>query len=266
MPSVQDFLASYSVKIDESGLNRLDGILDRNEQKARSVASAFSSARGAMQSWLETQGNASLPSAPGNEPNEQGRRSAEISASLSGISAALGRLTLPNALRNASSLKLTADTSPVLASARSALSAIQGLFSSASVTLPVRVTTDLSGLPASLLSGALGGLSGMRRSATGGRFSSATLTQVAEDGDPEYIIPIRKESIALPLLRSALSELSASARASLAPQSAAAPARVQRTLQAPVNIYVTSTAEPEEVAQGVLNAAERFLRRTLNSV
>ena len=89
---------------------------------------------------------------------------------------------------------------------------------------------------------------------------------MAEDGDPEYIIPIRKESIALPLLRSALSELSASARASLAPQSAAAPARVQRTLQAPVNIYVTSTAEPEEVAQGVLNAAERFLRRTLNSV
>ena len=51
--------------------------------------------------------------------------------------------------------------------------------------------------------------------ATGGHFSSPTMTEIAEDGDPEYVIPVKKESIALPLLRQLFGELSDSARETL---------------------------------------------------
>ena len=50
---------------------------------------------------------------------------------------------------------------------------------------------------------------------TGGRFTSPTAVEVAEDGETEYIIPLEKENQAIPLLRQLLSELSASARAAL---------------------------------------------------
>ena len=53
------------------------------------------------------------------------------------------------------------------------------------------------------------------KAATGGRFSSPTHAEIAEDGDPEYVVPVKKENEAVPLVRSLLSELSASARASL---------------------------------------------------
>ena len=57
------------------------------------------------------------------------------------------------------------------------------------------------------------------RMSTGGRFSRPTSVQVAEDGDAEYIIPVKKENKALPLLRQLLSELSPEARQSLTPSS-----------------------------------------------
>ena len=53
------------------------------------------------------------------------------------------------------------------------------------------------------------------RMSSGGRFSRPTSVQVAEDGDAEYIIPVKKENRALPLLRQLMSELSPAARASL---------------------------------------------------
>jgi hypothetical protein len=59
--------------------------------------------------------------------------------------------------------------------------------------------------------------SGFLRMSTGGRFTRPTDVQVAEDGDAEYIIPVKKEGQALPLLRQLLSELSPEARQSLTP-------------------------------------------------
>lgn len=56
--------------------------------------------------------------------------------------------------------------------------------------------------------------SALRRS-VGGRFSSPTYVEVAEDGDEEYIIPIRKENRALPLIRQMMNELSPDARQNL---------------------------------------------------
>ena len=61
---------------------------------------------------------------------------------------------------------------------------------------------------------ASGLLSGLRLS-SGGRFTSRTHAEIAEDGGTEYVIPVNREERAVPLLRSLLGELSASARASL---------------------------------------------------
>ena len=55
----------------------------------------------------------------------------------------------------------------------------------------------------------------LTKAATGGRFTSPTKAEIAEDGDPEYVIPVKKESIAVPLLSQLFSELSDSAKEAL---------------------------------------------------
>ena len=118
----------------------------------------------------------------------------------------------------------------------------------------------------------------------GGRFSRPTDVQVAEDGDAEYIIPVKKEDRAVPLLRQLLGELSPAARASLGnPEfiiqnsglsgglTAGAPAAAQITqnnanVSAPVSIQVhASGADAEKIGQSLYDTAERYLLRTLRS-
>ena len=118
---------------------------------------------------------------------------------------------------------------------------------------------------------------------TGGRFSKPSDVQVAEDGDAEYIIPVKKESRAVPLVKQLLSELSPSARASLSLGDGASslisgglaagpPAGTQITqnnsnVSAPVTIQVRSTgADAEQVGRSLYDTAERYLLRTLRGV
>ena len=126
----------------------------------------------------------------------------------------------------------------------------------------------------------------MMRAATGGRFSVPTKVEIAEDGDPEYVIPVKKESIAVPLLRQVIGELSEPARELvkggqdrgdalsglpdlLASANAAAPIITQNTnqsVQAPVSIQVTAAAsDPEAVGRSVYDVAEQYLLRTLKT-
>ena len=90
---------------------------------------------------------------------------------------------------------------------------------------------------------------------------------IAEEGRPEYVIPVGDEAAALPLLRSLMEELSASARAQLflAAGAGASPA-VSHSVQAPVNISVTAAAPAEAVGRSVYSAAQRSLLKTLQSV
>ena len=131
--------------------------------------------------------------------------------------------------------------------------------------------------------GSLGGLVGLK-AAAGGRFSSPSQVQIAEDGDPEYVIPVKKESMAVPLLRQLFGELSASARETLkeglgggtgaglpdllASGTAAAAPVIHQTsnasVQAPVSINVTASGtDPEAVGRSVYDVAEQYLLRTL---
>ena len=118
---------------------------------------------------------------------------------------------------------------------------------------------------------------------TGGRFSRPTDVQVAEDGDAEYIIPVKKEDRAVPLLRQLLSELSPAARASLslsgdnalsvsgglAAGTATVPQITQnnQNVSAPVSIQVhASGANAEQVGRSIYDTAERYLLRTMRGV
>ena len=158
--------------------------------------------------------------------------------------------TMQSFINSASTqFKLTADASEIVEAASSALDSVRSMFNS--TTLSVNVTADTSGARAALDdledssggnnggsgsggnsgsgnngsgssgnnsgSGNNGGSSGStnQRMSTGGRFTSPTAVEVAEDGGTEYIIPLEKENQAIPLLRQLMSELSASARAAL---------------------------------------------------
>jgi hypothetical protein len=103
--------------------------------------------------------------------------------------------------------------------------------------------------------------------------------QVAEDGDAEYIIPVKKENRALPLLRQLLGELSPAAQASLVGGAgnvgtAALPAAMpsgnvtqnNQNVSAPVTINVNATgSNAEAIGESIYNTAERYLLRTLKA-
>ena len=46
--ALQEFLASYAVKVDEDGARRLQRILDQNQKSASDLTSSFTSARRAL--------------------------------------------------------------------------------------------------------------------------------------------------------------------------------------------------------------------------
>ena len=318
----QEFLASYAVDIDEAGVSRLQKILDDNRDKARQVATAFSSADTAisrlfssgfttlaenlrclffggstsnepsatgsasrsgpsssgasssgssastgtispnlfsegmknlsdMKTSLQTFLTTSSSAGGGTDRNETGRRTGETASYLSSISAAVSRiaagttggegnggggttsgsgstfggspgsgtmavsldLTRANTAISAfmasasSRFRLTADASGIISAASSALDRIRSMFSNTTLNIKSKVSTDTD-------TSKPGGNIRVTQS-TGGRFSVPTDVQVAEDGDPEYIIPFKKEAIAVPLLRNLLSELSSQARQSV---------------------------------------------------
>ena len=153
---------------------------------------------------------------------------------------------------------------------------LRSLFSSTTLSVRANVQTSTS-------AGGIN-LNTMLKAATGGRFTRPQQVEIAEDGDPEYVIPVKKESIAVPLLRQLIGELSASARESLqsgtlggslnslsgmlsSASGATAPTVNQtnnNSVQAPVSINVTASgSDPEAVGRSVYDVAEQYLLRTI---
>ena len=169
-------------------------------------------------------------------------------------------------------VSLSGNASAIVSAAQTAYSSVKSLFANP-VTIREKVDTD---------TGEEGEDGGIVQMSAGGRFSRPTDVQVAEDGDAEYIIPVKKENRAVPLLRQLLSELSPSARASLSldgagqqlsagglAAGAAAAAQITQNnanVSAPVTIQVRSTGtNAEQVGQKLYDTAERYLLRTLKS-
>ena len=274
----QEFLASFGVEIDESGLDRLQKALKENRTLAEQLASAFDSARSAVNEFFKQLSASTLPSgelSPYQRLMEMSEKGISFSMDLE-VSDAEETLFMLQALYGETLLPLMADASAVISAGQDALAQLQSMF--ASTHLTVNASVNISG-----------GISGFpMKAATGGRFSSPTMTEIAEDGGPEYVIPVKKESIALPLLRQLFGELSDSARETLregfgakeradalsglpdmlsSTSSAAAPVINQTSnssVQAPVSINVTAAgADPEAVGRSICDVAERYLLRTL---
>ena len=212
----QEFLASFAVDIDEAGVNRLQTILTQNRELADQLAAAFNSARVSMMDFIQsaTEELSALPffSRPSSVEETLGA-SGTFSIDLDFSKASKQLETFLASAKK--QFKLTADGSGIVSAASSALSQVRSMFASAGLVLKVKTevekpgTSDDDSDPYSSLTFT------PVRAATGGRFSSPTHAEIAEDGDPEYVVPVKKENEAVPLVRSLLSELSASARASL---------------------------------------------------
>ncbi len=270
----QEFLASFGVEIDETGLLRLQEALTKNRALADDLAAAFNRAQEAMTSFFDSMAEMSMPTLDFGSGGIAGEAASGL-----GIPFSLD-MTKANRELNAffkdagKNLKLTADASGVVSAGWSALNSLRSLYSS--TTLSVRANVQTSST-----SGGGINLNTMLKAATGGRFTRPQQVEIAEDGDPEYVIPVKKEGIAVPLLRQLIGELSASARESLqggslgglasmlSSAAGATAATVNQTnnnsVQAPVSIQVTASgSDPEAVGRSVYDVAEQYLLRTLN--
>ena len=271
----QEFLASFAVELDEAGIARLQSILAENAALADSLAAAFGAASASLHAFAEDLGLL---------PDFSGR--GVVTESLNGLGGLSLGLDLSQAFTDyerftalvKQPIALKASAAGITSAARTALNSVRSLFA-APVTLHVKAEQEGGGTDP-------GGGPPVKMSA-GGRFSRPTEVQVAEDGDAEYIIPVKKEERAVPLLRRLLSELSPAAREKLtnyefrmkneaagsilsgspaAGQVLSIVTRDARSVSAPVSIQVhASGADAKEIGQSLYSVTERYLLRTLES-
>ena len=226
----QEFLASFAVELDEAGIARLQSVLAENTALADSLAAAFGAASVSLHAFAEELGLL---------PDFSGR--GVVTESLNGLGGLSLGLDLSQAFTDyerftalvKQPIALKASAAGITSAARTALNSVRSLFA-APVTLHVKAEQEGGGTDP-------GGGSPVKMSA-GGRFSRPTEVQVAEDGDAEYIIPVKKEERAVPLLRRLLSELSPAAREKLTNYESA--------------IAVTQIKDLNSCSMGVMNRAE----------
>ena len=281
----QQFLASFGVDIDESGVSRLQKILLENRTLADSLSASFDTASESVKAFRESisEDFPTLFSASG-----YGNVTENLFGSAGGLKIGLNMTEPKKEIASFTAdakkeIPLSANASGIVSAARTALENVRSLFSE-TFTINVRAsmnTDDGDGKKDSRTDSRNRDDTGsaLLRMSTGGRFSRPTSVQVAEDGDAEYIIPVKKENRALPLLKQLLGELSPAARASLtggagnvgtAALSAAVPGgnvtQNNQNVSAPVTINVNASgSNAEQIGQTIYNTAERYLLRTLKA-
>ena len=278
----QEFLASFGVDIDENGVSRLQKILTENKTLGDSLAASFNAAAEGVRAFKESV-STELPSLFGGG---YGNVTENLFGSAGGLKIGLNMTEPKKEIASFTAdakkeIPLAANASGIVSAARTALENVRSLFSE-TFTINVRAsmnTDDGDGKKDSRTDSRNRDDTGsaLLRMSSGGRFSKPTSVQVAEDGDAEYIIPVKKENRALPLLKQLLGELSPAARASLtggagsvgtAALSAALPSgnvtQNNQNVSAPVTINVNATgSNAEQIGETIYNTAERYLLRTL---
>ena len=269
----QEFLASFGVEIDETGLLRLQEALTKNRTLADDLAAAFNRAQEAMTGFFASMPEITMPSLDFGSGNLTGENQSGLSIPFSLDMTKANRELNAFFKEAGKNLKLTADASGIVSAGQGALNRLRSMFASTTLSVKANVQTSTAS------SGGIK-LNTMLKAATGGRFTRPQQVEIAEDGDPEYVIPVKKEGIAVPLLRQLIGELSVSARESLQGGSlgglngllssaagAMAPTVNQtnnNSVQAPVSINVTASgSDPEDVGRSVYDVAEQYLLRTI---
>ena len=253
----QEFLASFAVEIDESGVQRLQQVLEQNRDLADALAETFRHAKAELDAFFGELSGLSLPtgfSAFSRVSEEAAGLSFPVSLDFSKANKELAAF----AKSATKALTLRADASGVVSAGTAALNQLRSLF--ASTKLPLQVEIQEGGSSPSSGSGSSDPSSAGKTptqktvpepsgqedpfhpvalpAATGGRFDKPTYTEIAEDGDPEYVIPVKKEPLAVPLLSQLVSELSDSAKETL--RAAMGEKKEEQPEPAPVR----KTAEP----------------------
>ena len=277
----QEFLASFGVDIDETGVSRLQKILTENQTLAQSLSESFDAASESVRLFKKTI-STELPSLFGGYGNVTERLFGSSGGLKIGLDMTEPKKEIASFVAEAKKeIPLSANASGIVSAARTALENVRSMFSE-TFTINVRANAEIDYEDSEDESGTDSSNSASSGSAflqmsSGGRFSRPTSVQVAEDGDAEYIIPVKKENRALPLLRQLLGELSPAARASLtggagsvgtAALSAALPSgnmtQNNQNVSAPVTINVNAMgSNAEQIGQTIYNTAERYLLRTM---
>ena len=161
----QEFLASFGVEIDESGVARLQVALEQNRELAEELAAAFDHAREAVQSFFRDLSEVSMPNMDSAARVTEQQEGISIPFSLD-FTKATQEL---NAFFKAASksFRLNADGSGIVSAGQNALSQLQRMFSDAVLPLQVSISTS-SGADGnkSGLSGALSSLTSLLTSST----------------------------------------------------------------------------------------------------
>ena len=230
---MQEFLASFAVKIDEAGVSRLQAVLAENWELAAELGAAFDSASGAIRSFSEELGI--LPGFSGFGGTAEG-------------SAGPGRLPVGLDLEQAFNdyenftalvkqpVSLKASAAGIVSAARSAMSSIRSLFSD---PVAVRIKAETSG---------------------GSRTENAPAGMPAGGKDSEPA-PANRESLYTEQAGTILYESPRAGDAGIGNIS-----QYNRNVSAPVNIHVTAAgSSPEQIGRSLYDTAERYLLRTLRS-
>ena len=194
----QEFLASFGVDIDENGVSRLQKILTENQTLAQSLSESFDTASESVKIFKKTV-STELPSLFGGYGNVTER----LFGSSGGLKIGLD-MTEPKkeiAAFTAEAKKeipLSANASGIVSAARTALENVRSMFSE-TFTINVRANAsvdyeDSEDESQTDSSNSASSGSAFLQMSSGGRFSRPTSVQVAEDGDAEYIIPVKKEN------------------------------------------------------------------------
>ena len=197
----QQFLASFGVDIDESGVSRLQRILADNRTLADSLAASFDAASESVKAFRE-QVATDLPTLFSG--SGYGRVTENLFGEYAGLKIGLNMTEPKKEMASFTEsakkpIPLSANASAIVSAARTALENVRSLFSE-TFTLNVRANTNTDqGNGAARSANAEvqersrnsgDANSAFLRMSSGGRFSKPTDVQVAEDGDAEYIIPV----------------------------------------------------------------------------
>lgn len=258
---MQEFLASFGVQIDESGLNRLQQALQDNRELAEDLAAAFDHARSEVEAFFHDLSGITFS---GPDVSSSARISEDQPSFTLPLSLDFTKATqeLSSFLKIATkSFKLNADASAVVSAGRNALSQLQNLFASTILPLQANVTVTEIRTPTGNTD------SGVRNT------PANTVNMLSQSAAPANTInTISQTTVPTQQLQassadttplSALPELFASAKEV---STSVVHQNTTHNVSAPVSIQVeASGSDPEAVGRSVYDVAEQYLLRTLKT-
>lgn len=230
---MQEFLASFAVKIDEAGVSRLQSVLSENRELAEQLAAAFDGASAAIRSFSEELGI--LPGFSGFDvPVEETAGPGRLPVGLDLAQAFSDYESFTALVKQPVSLK--ANASGIVSAARSAMGSIRSIFSDP-VEVKLKANSELR-------------IQNSALTPAGGERNEGSQLKPAEWGSQPAV---RAGAI-----------LSETLRAGEA--GAGSVSHYSQNVSAPVNIHVTAAgSDPEQIGRSLYDTAERYLLRTLQS-